>query len=200
VAQLTSLRLAGWKSIRDAEIELRPLNVLIGANGAGKSNLVSFFKLTSEMMDGRFQEHVGTTGGAESLLHYGSKRTQVIDARFRFTAKEDKIVTVSVGFPPPATPCCSPKRSWSPSPMAPWKATSPWYTRIAALGSPPFKPRWPGRRHQSWSTTVRPRLRRSELSVSFLSTAARRRSLGWSWRNALGSTRPAPFALISTGG
>lgn len=37
MAQLTSLRLAGWKSIRDAEIELRPLNVLIGANGAGKS-------------------------------------------------------------------------------------------------------------------------------------------------------------------
>jgi len=50
VAQLTSLRLAGWKSIRDAEIKLRPLNVLIGANGAGKSNLVSFFKLMNEMM------------------------------------------------------------------------------------------------------------------------------------------------------
>ena len=39
--QLTSLRLAGWKSIRDAEIELRPLNVLIGANGAGKSSTLA---------------------------------------------------------------------------------------------------------------------------------------------------------------
>src|SRR5712692_1354457 len=87
VAQLTSLRLAGWKSIRDAKIELRPLNVLIGANGAGKSNLVSFFKLMNEMMGGRFQEHVGTTGGAESLLHYGSKRTPVIEARFQFGAE-----------------------------------------------------------------------------------------------------------------
>jgi predicted ATPase len=87
VAQLTSLRLAGWKSIRDAEIELRPLNVLIGANGAGKSNLVGFFKLMNEMMAGRFQEHVGTTGGAESLLHYGSKRTQGIEARFQFAAE-----------------------------------------------------------------------------------------------------------------
>jgi predicted ATPase len=53
---LTSLHLAGWKSIRDAEIELRPLNVLIGANGAGKSNLVGFFELISAMMAGRFQE------------------------------------------------------------------------------------------------------------------------------------------------
>jgi predicted ATP-dependent endonuclease of OLD family len=51
VTHLTSLRLAGWKSIRDAEIEFRPLNVLIGANGAGKSNLVSFFKLVTEMND-----------------------------------------------------------------------------------------------------------------------------------------------------
>src|SRR5205807_3935925 len=90
VPQLTSLRLAGWKSIRDAEIELRPLNVLIGANGAGKSNLVSFFKLVNEMMGGRFQVHVGTVGGAESLLHYGSKRTSVIEADFRFVADQTK--------------------------------------------------------------------------------------------------------------
>jgi predicted ATPase len=87
VAQLTSLRLAGWKSIRDAEIELRPLNVLIGANGAGKSNLVSFFKLMNEMIGGRFQVHVATTGGAESLLHFGSKRTPAIEAEFRFAAE-----------------------------------------------------------------------------------------------------------------
>jgi predicted ATPase len=84
VAQVTSLRLAGWKSIRDAEIKLRPLNVLIGANGAGKSNLVGFFKLLNEMMAGRFQVHVGTIGGGESLLHYGSKRTPAIEADFRF--------------------------------------------------------------------------------------------------------------------
>jgi predicted ATPase len=101
VTRLTSLRLAGWKSIRDAEIELRPLNVLIGANGAGKSNLVSFFKLVSEMMEGRFQVHVGTIGGAESLLHYGSKRTQVIGARFRFTA-EQRVNSYGIDWVPTA--------------------------------------------------------------------------------------------------
>src|ERR1700733_2369641 len=75
MAQLISLRLAGWKSIRDAEFEFRRLNVFIGANGAGKSNLVSFFELVSEMLQGRFQEYVGRSGGAETLLHYGSKVT-----------------------------------------------------------------------------------------------------------------------------
>ncbi len=88
MTQLTSLRLAGWKSIRDAEIELRPLTILIGANGAGKSNLVGFFKLMNEMMRGRFQEQIGRTGGAESVLHYGSKRTHVIEADFRFSTEK----------------------------------------------------------------------------------------------------------------
>jgi predicted ATPase len=86
VTHLTSLRLAGWRSIRDAEIQFRPLNVLIGANGAGKSNLVSFFKAITEMTAGRLQEYIGRNDGAESLLHYGSKRTQAIEARFCFTA------------------------------------------------------------------------------------------------------------------
>ena len=96
MTQLSSLRLAGWKSIRDSEeIELRPLNVLIGANGAGKSNLVSFFKAITEMMAGRLQEHIGKTGGAESLLHFGSKVTQVIEVRFRFPADKGEY---SYGF------------------------------------------------------------------------------------------------------
>jgi predicted ATPase len=94
VAHLTSLRLSGWKSIKDAKIEIGPLNVLIGANGAGKSNLISFFKLISEMRGGRFQIHVGITGGSESLLHYGSKRTSAIEAKFRFaTASGDSDYT-----------------------------------------------------------------------------------------------------------
>jgi predicted ATPase len=84
--RLASLRLKGWKSIRDATIDLRPLNVLIGANGAGKSNLISFFQLIHEMTIGRLQVHVGTVGGAESLLHYGSKQTPAVEANYRFTA------------------------------------------------------------------------------------------------------------------
>jgi predicted ATPase len=87
VAELKRLRLVGWKSIRDASIEFRSLNVLIGANGSGKSNLVSFFKAMSEMMAGRFQVYVGTAGGADSLLHYGSKQTAAIEAEFRFATE-----------------------------------------------------------------------------------------------------------------
>ncbi len=63
MARLISLRITGWKSIREATIDLRALNILIGANGSGKSNLVSFFKLMNYMIAGRLQEYIGTRGG-----------------------------------------------------------------------------------------------------------------------------------------
>src|SRR6516225_8751465 len=84
MAMLKKVEIKGYRSIKETSLELRPLNVLIGANGAGKSNLVGFFKLISEMMGHRLQAHVATSGGAESLLHYGSKRTPVIKAEFHF--------------------------------------------------------------------------------------------------------------------
>jgi predicted ATPase len=62
------------------DLELRPLNVLIGANGAGKSNLVSFFKMLNEMMAGRLQQYIGTSGRAQSILHFGPKVTTKMEA------------------------------------------------------------------------------------------------------------------------
>jgi predicted ATPase len=76
--------LKGFKSIKAMDLELRPLNVLIGANGAGKSNLVSFFKMLNEMMAERLQQYIGTAGGAHSLLHFGPKTTSEMEARLEF--------------------------------------------------------------------------------------------------------------------
>jgi predicted ATPase len=84
MAMLRRVILKGFKSIREMDLELRSLNVLIGANGAGKSNLVSFFKMLNEMMAGRLQQHIGTTGRAHSLLHFGPKVTLQMEARLEF--------------------------------------------------------------------------------------------------------------------
>jgi len=69
---------SGFKSIRDAEIPLKALNVVIGANGAGKSNLVSFFSFLRASLDGRLDSHVGRYGGPNAFLHLGSKFTREI--------------------------------------------------------------------------------------------------------------------------
>ncbi|MEQ8999689.1 MAG: AAA family ATPase [Coleofasciculus sp. B1-GNL1-01] len=76
----------GFKSIKTMDLELRPLNVLIGANGAGKSNLVAFFKLLNEMMAGRLQQYIAMSGRAQSLLHFGPKITPQIEAQLEFEA------------------------------------------------------------------------------------------------------------------
>lgn len=81
---LRRMVLKGFKSIKEMDLEMRPLSVLIGANGAGKSNLVSFFKMLNEMMAGRLQQYVATSGRAQSLLHSGPKVTLQIEASLEF--------------------------------------------------------------------------------------------------------------------
>ncbi len=81
---LRRLTLKGFKSIKEMDLELRAMNILIGANGAGKSNLVSFFKMLNEMMGGRLQQYIGASGRAQSLLHFGPKVTPQMETRLEF--------------------------------------------------------------------------------------------------------------------
>lgn len=83
--QLKRMEIKGFKSI-DSEgqtIEFQPITVLLGANGAGKSNLVSFFRLLNAMMSGGLQRHVADQGFADSLLYFGGKTTPEMKARLQ---------------------------------------------------------------------------------------------------------------------
>jgi predicted ATPase len=82
---LQQLSIAGFKSIREMDdLELKPLNVLIGANGAGKSNLISFFRMLNFAMTGSLGTYLGDAGYANSLLHFGAQRTPQMSATLRF--------------------------------------------------------------------------------------------------------------------
>ena len=81
--KLKAISIAGWKTIQNlGRFEPRPLNVLIGTNAAGKSNFIGFFRFLQWMLTrpGQLQLHIKENGGANSLLHYGSERTQQINA------------------------------------------------------------------------------------------------------------------------
>ena len=80
--------LDGFKSIKAMDLELRALNVMIGANGAGKSNLISFFKMLNEMMGGRLQTYIAGAGRAQSVLHYGPKQTPQMEATLEFETEK----------------------------------------------------------------------------------------------------------------
>ncbi len=82
---LGRISLHGFKTIVALEdFELTPVTLLIGANGAGKSNLISYFRLLSWMGTGGLQEHVARAGGASALLHGGSSTTESIKGRLEF--------------------------------------------------------------------------------------------------------------------
>ena len=82
---LNKLTVRGYKSIKELEdFEFRNLNILIGANGAGKSNLLSLFRLAKAFVDQNLQVYVQKQGGPDALLFGGRKRTPQIDAIFHF--------------------------------------------------------------------------------------------------------------------
>ncbi len=84
--KLKNLNLKGFKSI-DSEgqsIDFGDITVFLGANGAGKSNLVSFFKLLNYLTTGGLQTFIGEQGFADSLLYYGSSTTTRIQAELGF--------------------------------------------------------------------------------------------------------------------
>lgn len=85
---LKRLTLKGFKSIESlVDFEMRPLNVLIGANGAGKSNFVDFFRLLRAMADQSLQKFVTERGGADGFFYLGPKNTRQVSARLEFGQK-----------------------------------------------------------------------------------------------------------------
>ena len=82
--QLRSVKIEGFRSIKTMELELGPINVCVGANGAGKSNLIAFFKMINEMMGGRLQQYLATTGRATGNLYFGPRTTPQFEAEMKF--------------------------------------------------------------------------------------------------------------------
>jgi predicted ATPase len=67
-ASLNRLRITGFTSIRDASVGFGRLNVLVGANGAGKSNLVRALGLLGSLAHRELRPFVVRNGGASGLV------------------------------------------------------------------------------------------------------------------------------------
>jgi len=81
--KLRYVNIEGYKSIKAQSIPLADMNVLIGQNGAGKTNFISLFKFIRNIIAGRLK-NISQTFGAETLLYYGSKETQRITINLDF--------------------------------------------------------------------------------------------------------------------
>lgn len=72
---LEKLTIKNFKSIREQTLALGRLNVFIGGNGAGKSNLIEAFRFLREIVNQNLAGYTGIKGGANTLLYFGRKRS-----------------------------------------------------------------------------------------------------------------------------
>ena len=81
---LSQLTIKGFRSVRELrDFELKRLNILIGGNGAGKSNLIEFFRMLRKITEGSLSEYIRSGCGISDFLFNGRKVTlrQEFEAR-----------------------------------------------------------------------------------------------------------------------
>ena len=86
MSALKSIAIAGFKSFgTEVEVPLRPLNVLIGANGSGKSNFLEAFSFLQAYGLGLVDRRVKESGGADKILHFGTRHTDAETVSIEFS-------------------------------------------------------------------------------------------------------------------
>lgn len=78
------IEISGYKSILSGRIDLKPINLFIGANGSGKSNFISIFDFLNRLYNRNLNEYIALSGGENKILHKGQKTTDTISLKIEF--------------------------------------------------------------------------------------------------------------------
>lgn len=73
------VKIQGYKSFKKIAVCLHPINLLIGANGAGKSNFLSLFEMLGNLYEKRLASYVAQMGGVNKFFYQGLKQTEKIE-------------------------------------------------------------------------------------------------------------------------
>ena len=101
----------GFKSIKAIEkLPLSRINVIIGANGSGKSNFISAFSFLHAIREGGLQTYVKSAGGADRILHFGAKETEELSISIAFTGETNQY---KIALIPTADDALVPSDEWA---------------------------------------------------------------------------------------
>lgn len=82
--KLQRLTIKGFKSIREMDnLKMTDINIVIGQNGAGKSNFIGFFRFLAKMARREMQDYVIKQGGLSKVLHFGPSVTPLLQISIR---------------------------------------------------------------------------------------------------------------------
>ena len=70
--EFTRLSIRNYRRLHHVDLELRPLNVLIGANGSGKTSILEVMELLAGSAQGKLHDTISADGGLNSLLTHNS--------------------------------------------------------------------------------------------------------------------------------
>lgn len=65
------IKIKGYRRLFNVEIEMRPLNVMIGPNGVGKTSILEVFSLLASSAKGKLRETISNSGGIQDILTSG---------------------------------------------------------------------------------------------------------------------------------
>lgn len=69
--RIDRIRISGFRKLLAVDLHMKPLLVLIGANGVGKTSLLDAFSLLSTSASGKLSDMVSQLGGVASILTRG---------------------------------------------------------------------------------------------------------------------------------
>ena len=102
---IRNITIKGFKSFREVvDFKLNDLNIIIGANGAGKSNFIQIFHMLSAMINNRFSDYIRSNGGADSFLFNGPKETSKMEIAFDFISSGNGVNSYDAEFRPTVDP------------------------------------------------------------------------------------------------
>ncbi len=81
---INEIQIENFKSIRKLKLSLKQINILIGSNGAGKSNFISFFKLLKNIYHRNLQNYIAEQASAENILYFGLKQSEYLFGQIEF--------------------------------------------------------------------------------------------------------------------
>jgi predicted ATPase len=79
---IREVHVSGYRSVRELKLKLRQINVLIGPNASGKSNLYNSVFLLAKAAAGGFARVIADEGGMSSVVWAGERKGRSIATRF----------------------------------------------------------------------------------------------------------------------
>ncbi len=91
--RLSKIHIQGFKKLLDVDIEMRPLMIMIGANGIGKTSILDALSLLSKSAKGMLNVQINAFGGIANLLTAGKTEEMSISVKLQKSAKPYRLMS-----------------------------------------------------------------------------------------------------------